>query len=89
MTDRKQDMLGRLGDLSEDAIQKLSEAPGADKVLKAFKNLAARVDELQRRSTGYEDLDKRLKTLEKKLAALAKSERKASAATKSTAGKKS
>jgi hypothetical protein len=89
MEDRKQDLLGRLGDLSEEAIQKLAEAPGADKVAKAFKSLAARIDELQRRSTGYEDLDKRLKTLEKKLAAMAKAEKKTSTAAKSTAGKKS
>ena len=30
MTERKQDLIGRLADLSEEAIQKLSEAPGAD-----------------------------------------------------------
>ena len=89
MTDRKQDIMGRLTDLSEEAIQRLAEAPGADKVAKAFKSLAARMDELQRRSTGYEDLDKRLKTLEKKLAAMTKNEKKASAAAKSAAGKKS
>ena len=30
MAERKQDLLGRLADLSEEAIQKLSEAPGAE-----------------------------------------------------------
>ena len=72
MAERNKDLLGRLADLSEEAIQKLAEAPGADKVVHALKGLADKVDELQRRTKGYEDLDKRLKALEKKVATLAK-----------------
>jgi len=45
-TERKQDLLGQLTDLSEAAIQRLSEAPGADKALQALKKLGDRVDEL-------------------------------------------
>ncbi|MDX6479747.1 MAG: hypothetical protein QOG85_257 [Gaiellaceae bacterium] len=72
MTERKQDLLGRLADLSEDAIQKLSEAPGADKVLQAFKGLTDKVDELQRRTKGFEELEKRLSDLEKKVSGMSK-----------------
>ncbi|HUZ16697.1 MAG TPA: hypothetical protein VMU72_11065 [Gaiellaceae bacterium] len=86
MAERKQDLLGRLADLSEEAIQKLSEAPGADKVLHALKGLADKVDELQRRTKGYEELEHRLSALEKKVSRLAKSP---SGTTGSTPGKKS
>ena len=71
-TERKQDLLGQLTDLSEAAIQRLSEAPGADKALQALKKLGDRVDELQRRTKGYEELEHRLAALEKKVSGLAK-----------------
>ncbi len=85
MAERKQDLLGQLADLSEAAIQKLSEAPGADRVLHALKGLGDRVDELQRRTKGYEELERRLTALEKKVSGLAKSP----GGTGSSAGKKS
>ena len=72
MAERKQDLLGRLADLSEAAMQKLSEAPGADKAVQALKKLGDRVDELQRRTKGFEELERRLSALEKKVSTLAK-----------------
>ena len=72
MAERKQDLFGRLADLSEEAIQKLSEAPGADRVIHALKGLGDRVDELQRRTKGFEELEHRLSALEKKVSGLAK-----------------
>ena len=76
MADRRQDLLGRLADLSEEAVQRLAEAPGADRVLQALKGLADRVDELQRRTRGFEELEQRLTNLEKRVDALAKPSRK-------------
>lgn len=73
MAERKQDLMSRLADLSEEAVQKLAEAPGADKVLQAFKGLTDKVDELQRRTKGFEELEHRLSALEKKVSGLAKS----------------
>ena len=73
MAERKQDLLAQLSDLSEAAIQRIAEAPGADKVLQALKKLGERVDELQRRTKGYEELEHRLTALEKKVSRLAKS----------------
>src|SRR5262249_13584114 len=64
MADRKQDLLGRLADLSEEAVQRLSEAPGADRALQALKGLGDRVDDLQRRTRGFEELEGRLTALE-------------------------
>lgn len=72
MAERKQDLLGRLADLSEEAVQRLAEAPGADRALQALKGLADRVDDLQRRTRGFEELEKRLTTLEKRVDGLAK-----------------
>jgi hypothetical protein len=72
MADRRQDLLGRLADLSEEAVQRLAEAPGADRVLQALKGLGDRVDELQRRTRGFEELERRLTTLEKRVDGLAK-----------------
>jgi hypothetical protein len=73
MAERNKDLLGRLADLSEEAIQRLSEAPGADRVLQALKGLGDRVDELQRRTKGFEELERRLSALEKKVSGLSKS----------------
>jgi hypothetical protein len=73
MTERNKDLLAQLSDLSEAAIQRLAEAPGADKALTALKKLGERVDELQRRTKGYEELEHRLAALEKKVSTLAKS----------------
>jgi hypothetical protein len=67
------DLLGRLADLSEDAIQRLSDAPGADRVLGAVNTMRDRLDELQKRVRGLEELEKRLAALEKKVEKLGKS----------------
>jgi hypothetical protein len=72
MAERRQDLLGRLADLSEEAVQRLAEAPGADRVLQGLKGLGDRVDELQRRTRGFEELERRLTALEKRVDSLAK-----------------
>ena len=72
MADRNKDLLGMLSDLSEGAVQRLSEAPGADRALQALKGLGEKVDDLQRRTRGFEELEKRLSALEKKVDGLAK-----------------
>jgi uncharacterized protein involved in exopolysaccharide biosynthesis len=77
MAERRQDLLGRLADLSEEAVQRLAEAPGADRALQALKGLADRVDDLQRRTRGFEELERRLSALEKRVDALGKPSRPA------------
>ena len=77
---RRTDLLGRLADMSEDAIQRLSDAPGADKLMGAMNTLKDRTDELQKRVRGLEDLEKRLTAVEAKVDKLAKG-------TKATAAK--
>jgi len=70
--DQKQDLLGRLADLSEGAVQRLSEAPGADRALQALKGLGDKVDDLQRQMRGFAELEKRLAKLEKRVDAMSK-----------------
>jgi RNA processing factor Prp31 len=78
MADRNKDLLGRLADLSEEAVQRLAEAPGADRALGALKALADKVDELQRRTRGFEELETRLSALEKRVDSLSKAPAKTS-----------
>jgi uncharacterized protein involved in exopolysaccharide biosynthesis len=82
---RRTDLLGKLADLSEDAIQRLSDAPGADRALGALNTLRDRMDELQKRVRGLEDLEKRLTALERKVDKLSKG---VSASTSSRPSKK-
>jgi hypothetical protein len=81
---RRTDLFGRLADLSEDAIQRLSDAPGADKIVGAVNTLKDRTDELQKRVRGLEDLEKRLKAVETKVDKLSKGAKATS--TKGAAG---
>jgi len=67
---RRTDLLGKLADLSEEAIQRLSDAPGADRALGAVNAMRDRLDELQKRVRGLEDLEKRLAALERKVAGI-------------------
>jgi hypothetical protein len=95
-TARRGDLLGRLADLSEEAIQRLSDVPGADRALGAVNALRERTDELQRRVRGLEGLEQRLAALERKVDKLSKestssprSPAKNTTTTKSSSAKKS
>jgi hypothetical protein len=70
---RRTDLLGRIADLSEEAMQRLSDAPGADKVLGAMNALRDRTDDLQKRVRGLESLEQRLAAVERKVERLSKS----------------
>jgi hypothetical protein len=80
MAERRQDLLGRLADLSEEAVQRLAEAPGADRAFQALKGLGDKVDELQRRTRGFEELERRLTTLERRVDSMSKAPRRPASA---------
>jgi hypothetical protein len=71
-TARRSDLLGRLADLSEEAIQRLTEVPGADRAVGALNALRERTDELQRRVRGLEGMEQRIAALERKVDKLSK-----------------
>jgi len=64
------DLLTMLADRGEEAIQRLSDAPGADRLLGAAQALRDRMDEMQKRIRGIDALEKRVAELEKKFEAL-------------------
>jgi uncharacterized protein involved in exopolysaccharide biosynthesis len=64
------DLLTMLADRGEEAIQRLADAPGADRVLGAAQALRDRLDEIQKRLRGIDVLEKRVAELEKRVDAL-------------------
>ena len=79
------DILTRLADAGEDAIARLSDAPGADRMLGAMNGM--RVDELEKRVA---DLERRLDALAPKSTTAARkpAAKKPTAAKKTTAASK-
>jgi hypothetical protein len=66
------DLVTRLADAGEEALQRLSELPGGQKALTAYNDLRNRVDELGKKVRGIDALEARVAKLEKELAALKK-----------------
>lgn len=73
MADAKRtDLLGKLAELSEEAMNRLQDAPGGDRLVGTMNAMRDRVDELQRRVRGIDELERRLTSLERKVDKLAK-----------------
>jgi hypothetical protein len=89
MASKRTDLLGRLADLSEEAIQRLGEVPGADRALGAVNALRERTDELQKRVRGLEGLEQRLADLERRVDGIAKSSSPSRSTAKKTTTTKS
>jgi polyhydroxyalkanoate synthesis regulator phasin len=66
------DLIGKLVDKGEEALQRVTEAPAAHRLLETVTTLRGRVDELQRRVRGLDALERRVAALEKKVDTLAK-----------------
>src|SRR5262245_6256748 len=67
---QQKDVVSRLADRGEEALQRLSELPGGKRALQAFNDLRARTDEMSKKVRGIDDLEARVAKLEKELAAL-------------------
>src|SRR4029450_3347847 len=78
----QKDVVSRLADRGEEALQRLSELPGGKRGLQAFNALRARVDEMSKKVRGIDALEARVEKLEKELAAL-----KGASKPKTTTGK--
>ena len=63
----RQSIVDRLADLGEEAIQRIGNAPGGDRVLAAMAGTRDRIDDLQKRVRGLESLDKRVAAIERRL----------------------
>ena len=82
------DLLNRLADAGEVAIQRLGDVPGGKKVMDAVSGLRDRVDELQKRVRALGDIEKRVKALETKVGALEKPKPTRRPAARKSAAKK-
>jgi len=67
---REKDLVTRLADAGEDALQRLTDLPGGQRALGAFNDLRARVDELGKKVRGIDALEARITKLERELAGL-------------------
>jgi predicted nuclease with TOPRIM domain len=66
----KPEIVSKLADRGEEALQKLAGSQAAQKLLDTLSMLRARIDEQQKRLSGVEALEKRVAELEKRLKAL-------------------
>lgn len=73
----ERDVLARLADRGEEALQRLADLPGGTRAAKAFNDLRERVDELGRKVRGIDKLEARVAKLEKELAALKRAQKPA------------
>jgi predicted nucleic acid-binding Zn-ribbon protein len=70
-----QNLLGRLADAGEEAISKVSEMPALHRLTTTMTTLRERVDEMQKRLRGLDEIETRLAALEKRVDELAKPRR--------------
>ena len=66
------DLLARLADAGEDALRRLTEAPGMDRALTYAKQTRKQLDEVTKRVQGINALEARIAKLEKQVASLSK-----------------
>jgi hypothetical protein len=76
---QNKDLMTRLADAGDQAIQRLGDVPGGKKVMDAVVGMRDRVDELQKRVRALGELEKRVQKLEKKVGGLEKPARKPAA----------
>ncbi|MGD0167554.1 MAG: hypothetical protein ABSC51_09760 [Gaiellaceae bacterium] len=69
------EIVSKLADRGEEALQKIAGTQAAQKLLDALTGLRTRIDELQRRVSGVEALEKRVADLEKRVKALSKEQK--------------
>ena len=64
---RDKNLVSRLADAGEQTIQRLADAPGADRFLGAMTSMRERMDDMQKKLRGLDALEKRVTTLEGRL----------------------
>jgi len=73
MAQRKQkDVITRLAESGEEALQRIAELPGGSRVVDAANTLRERVDDLTKRIRSLDPLEKRVSELERRLDELSK-----------------
>jgi hypothetical protein len=65
---QQKDILARMSDLGAEALQKLQEVPGGSKLVDMANETRTRLDEIQKKLRGLDELEKRVAKLERELA---------------------
>jgi len=80
------DVISRLADAGEEALQKLTELPGGKQMVKAMGDVRSRLDDMTTKLRKLDPLERRVSRLEKRLDALQKP--KAATARRTTTARK-
>ena len=70
--EQDKDLISRLADAGEEALQRLADLPGGQRAVGAFNDLRARVDELGKKVRGIDALEARVAKLEREVTGLKK-----------------
>jgi hypothetical protein len=85
----QKNLVTRLADVGEEAIQRLGGAPGGDRLVGAVNTLRNRMDEMQKRLRGLDEVEERLASVEQRLDALEATVASSSGGASSSSRKKS
>lgn len=85
---RQRDLLDRLAGAGEDAISRMAGSQATARVLETMNGMRDKVEELQKRVTGLDNLEKRVAKLEKALADQSKPKTTRSRSASGTAARK-
>jgi uncharacterized small protein (DUF1192 family) len=88
-TPPQKDLLTRLADAGEEAINRLSDLPGGSRFVDATNTMRARIDELQKKVRGIDELERRVAALEKQVEQLSKPAKPRAARSTARTGSKS
>ena len=71
-TNKQTDFVARFAELGHEALNRLSDMPGGSKFVDMMNDSKTRLDEMQKKLRGLDELEKRVAKLEKQVAATAK-----------------
>ena len=71
-TTKQTDILARFTELGHEALNRLSDMPGGSKFVDMMNESKTRLDEMQKKLRGLDELEKRVAKLEKQVAATGK-----------------
>jgi len=71
-TTKQNDILTRFTELGHEALNRLSDMPGGSKFVDMMNDSKTRLDDMQKKLRGLDELEKRVAKLEKQVAATAK-----------------
>jgi hypothetical protein len=85
---QEKDVIGRLADKGEEALNKLGDLPGGKSLLKAVGDIRTRLDDTTTKLRKLDPLERRVSSIEKRLAALEPKPKPKSTTTRKPAARK-